>query len=390
MLTLLRDAVLFDPLPRGCCDLLLAGGRVAAVGRGLEPPPRGWPCEVVALDGRTVIPGLVDLHVHLLGGGGEGGPTSRVPRLELPDFTTAGVTSVVGLLGADCVTRSLADLLAAARGLEALGIRCWCHTGGYQLPLPTITGSVRGDIVHVDRIVAVGEVAVSDHRGSHPGARELLPIAADAHVAGMITGKAGLLHLHLGDGPTGLGPIREAMAVSDLPRRVFHPTHCNRSAGLWDEALVFGAEGGWVDITAFPEDDPGVSAARALVDWLDRGLDPARITLSSDAGGSLPIFDEQGDLVGMGVGRSHGLLDAVRGAVALGVPLERALAPCTRNAAGLYRLSGRGGLSVGDAADLVVLDDALSLDACMAGGRWLVRDRRSLVPVPFASLEATP
>ncbi len=332
----------------------------------------------------------MDLHVHLLGGGGEGGPLSRVPRLELTDFTTAGVTTAVGLLGTDTVTRGLAELLAAARALETLGLSCWCHTGGYQLPLPTLTGSVRADIVNVDRVVAVGEVAVSDHRGSHPGARELLSIAADAHVAGMITGKAGLLHLHLGDGPTGLAPVREAMAASDLPRRVFHPTHCNRSAALWEEACALGRDGGWVDITAFPEDDPGVAAADDFLDWRARGLDAAHLTMSSDAGGSLPLFDEDGVVVGLGIGRSHGLLETVRRLVASGVPLGEALAPCTINASTLYRLRGKGALGPGADADLLVLGPDLELEACMAGGRWLLRHGRPTIFGPFERRGAFP
>ena len=74
--------------------------------------------------------------------------------------------------------------MAAARALVAQGIDAYCHTGGYHLPLTTLTGSVRGAIVNIDRIIGVGEVAISDHRSSQPTLQESLRIAADAHVAG--------------------------------------------------------------------------------------------------------------------------------------------------------------------------------------------------------------
>ncbi|MBK7758606.1 MAG: beta-aspartyl-peptidase [Deltaproteobacteria bacterium] len=236
MITLLRGGDLYDPEPRGRGDLLLAGGRIAALGDGLSDAPSGWPVEEVDVSGLLVVPGLVDTHTHMTGGGGEGGAHTRVPPLFVEQLTRAGVTTAIGLLGTDGTTRSLAELLASARGLAHYGLTALTYTGGYEVPPPTLTGSVRGDLVHVDRMVAVGELAISDHRSAQPTLNELLRIAADAHVSGLMTGKAGLVHLHLGDGPRGLSLVREALAVSELPPRVFHPTHCNRNRRLWEEA----------------------------------------------------------------------------------------------------------------------------------------------------------
>ncbi len=377
MLTLLRNADLYDPTPRGVVDVLLGGGRVLAVGPGLDAPPAGWPVEVVDLGGARLAPGLVDAHTHLGGGGGEGGAHTRVPPVVLEALTTAGVTTAIGLLGTDGTTRSIADLLAAARGLAHYGLTCLCYTGGYEVPPVTLTGSVRGDIVHVDRIVAVGEVAISDHRSAQPTFDEIVRIAADAHVAGMMTGKAGLLHLHLGDGPRGLDLVRRALAETELPARVFHPTHCNRNFALWDEAKRL--PGCHVDITAFPPDDAGPSAGRAIAEWRAAGLDSARLTMSSDAGGCLPQFTPDGVLVAMDVGAAHGLLDAVREAVGLGVSLGDALATVTANPATLFRLRGKGRVAVGADADLLILGDGLTVDGLLAGGRWLVRDGAPVV-----------
>ena len=136
----------------------------------------------------------------MTGGGGESGPASRVPRVALSALTRAGITSCVGVLGTDGTTRNVASLVAATLALRAEGLSAWCWTGSYEVPPITLTGSVRSDIVFVDPILGVGEVAISDHRSSQPTFDELVRLAADCHVAGMMSGKAGVLHLHLGDG----------------------------------------------------------------------------------------------------------------------------------------------------------------------------------------------
>jgi beta-aspartyl-dipeptidase (metallo-type) len=380
---LLRNASLYAPEPLGLQDLLVAGDRIAAIGPSLTPPPESWPCEVIDLKGQILCPGLIDLHTHMAGGGGEGGAHTRVPAVPLSSFTLAGVSTAIGLLGTDGSTRSVAELLACARGLEHLGLTALCYTGAYELPPPTITGTVRGDIVHIDRIVGVGELALSDHRSSQPTFDELVKVAADCHVAGMMTGKAGLLHLHLGDGRRGLSLVREALERTELPPRVFHPTHVNRNRRLWSEACELARQGGYIDVTAFPAEGENPSAAVDLLDYLGRGLPLAHLTLSSDGGGCLPTFDREGVLLGMDVGTSSSLLLTLREACALGLPLEAALATVTSSPAALYRLRRKGRLAVGMDADLLVLDEALELCHLWCRGRAMVRDGQALVRGPF-------
>ncbi len=377
---LLRGVDLFAPEPLGRRDVLLGGGRVLAIEPSIEPP-RGLAVEVVDGSGLTCAPGLVDTHAHLGGGGGEGGAHTRVPAVPLSQLTTAGVTTAIGLLGTDCTTRSIADLLAAARALEALGITTFCYTGGYTVPPTTLTGSVRGDIVHVDRIVAVGELAISDHRSSQPTLDELLRVAADAHVAGMMTGKAGLVHLHLGDGPRGLELLRRALVETELPPRTFHPTHVNRNRALWDEAMAI--DGVTVDVSAFPPDDDTPLAGSCIAAWYHAGRDMSRITMSSDAGGCIPTFDTSGVLLRMEVGGAHTLLPQVKHAHHLGVPLGSALATCTRAPAELFRLHGKGRVAPGADADLLLLSPALAVTGVIAGGRWMVKDSAVVVRGPF-------
>jgi beta-aspartyl-dipeptidase (metallo-type) len=382
-LTLLLNAELYDPEPRGRVHLLVGGERVLWVGR--EVPAIGVPVEEHDLGGQRVIPGLIDCHVHLTGGGGEAGPETRVPPVALSRMTTGGVTTAIGVLGTDDAIRTPGELVTVARGLNAEGLTAYCMTGGYHLPPVTITGNVRRDLVLIDLILGVGEVAISDHRSSQPTLDELLRVAADAHVGGLMSGKAGILHLHVGDGERGLQPVRDALDRSEIPAPVFHPTHVNRRRALFEEALALAERGCTVDVTSFPvaEDEDGWSAVAALTRYLAAGLPPERVTVSSDGGGCLPVFDRDGRVVEMDVGRPASLIETLAGLVECGQPLERVLPPFTSNPARLLRLTRKGHLGIGADADLVVLDGRGGAAEVMARGRWHVREGRAVARGTF-------
>jgi beta-aspartyl-dipeptidase (metallo-type) len=349
-MTLLRNADVYAPEHLGHQHILIGGGTILWMGTDDLRFPGYLGVEEIDLEGRRVIPGLIDGHCHITGGGGEAGPASKIPAPLAESYLNAGVTTVVGVLGTDDVTRSTAELVAAARALTAQGVTAYCHTGGYHLPLTTLTGSVRGDIVHCDRIIGVGEVAISDHRSSQPTVQELLRIAADAHVAGLMTGKAGILHLHVGDGPRGLELIREALTVSEIPARVFNPTHVNRRKALFHEAIQLVKEFGcYIDITDFPvaEGEDAYSAADALEVYWESGAPRDRVTVSSDGGGCLPVFDSDGRIVRMDVGDCSGLMRTVGVLHARGRALDAVLPAFTRTPADLLRLSTPGRVAVG-------------------------------------------
>jgi beta-aspartyl-dipeptidase (metallo-type) len=388
MLTLLRNVEIYAPEPRDARHLLVGGGKVLWMGRDVPALPSTLGVVERDFGGARLIPGLVDGHVHLTGGGGESGPESRVPPLALSRFTRGGVTTVVGVLGTDDVTRTTASLVVAARGLVAEGLSAWCHTGGYHLPPVTLTGSVRGDIVHVDRIIGVGEVAVSDHRSSQPTLDELLRLAGDAHVGGLMTGKAGIVHLHLGDGPRGLDLVSRALDESEIPPRVFNPTHVNRRRPLFEEAMGLAERGVSIDLTAFPvgPEEDAWSAEDALLRYLGAGLPPDRITVSSDGGGCLPVFDGDGRVVDLEIGSPGALASALRELLDRGQPLEQVLPPFTSNPADLLRLPDKGRIETGGDADLVVLNPSGEMTDVMAMGRWHVVDGRAVVRGAFEEL----
>ena len=371
---LIRNADVFAPRPLGLQTLLIGGGQILWMGPGSQSPdlPAAFAATFTTLDlaGKRLIPGLIDGHVHVTGGGGEAGFKTRVPPVPLTRFSLAGVTTVVGLLGTDDVARGPRDLLATTYALREDGLNAYAYAGGYHVPLRTLTGSVRDDLVFLEPLLGIGEVAISDHRSSQPTLDEILRLAADAHVAGLLTGKAGVLHLHLGDGPRGLDLVRRALAGSELPPRVFNPTHVNRRKALFDEAVDLARAGCTIDLTAFPvaEGEDAYSAADGLRRYLASGAPPERVTVSSDAGGCLPCFDADGRVTHMDVGAAGALLDTLRNLLAGGLPLERALPAFTSNPAGLLRLAGKGQIAAGFDADLVALDATGGADTVIIRG----------------------
>ena len=374
--TLIRNAEVYAPESLGRRDLLLGGGKVLWIGTDAPDLPAAFGAQVLDLGGRRLLPGLIDGHVHVTGGGGEAGFASRVPAPTMSRYTRSGVTTVVGLLGTDDVARGTRELVAHVNALREEGLSAWGYAGGYHLPPATLTGSVRADLVFIDCLIGVGELAISDHRSSQPTLDELLRIASEAHVAGLMTGKAGIVHLHLGDGSRGLDLVRRALDQSELPPRVFNPTHVNRRKALFEEAIALARRGCSIDITAFPVDEgeDAWSAADALVRYLDSGAPRDRVTVSSDAGGCLPCFDAQGRVCSMDVGHSGALVDTLRELLARGIALQDVLPAFTSNVAGLLRLPGKGRIAVGADADLVALNASGAVTDVFAGGRPHLRD----------------
>ncbi|MEW6725195.1 MAG: beta-aspartyl-peptidase [Bacillota bacterium] len=375
MIKILKNAIIYAPEPLGRKDILILGERIGYIADDIPEPSGLGDVEVCDLKGHTLVPGFIDQHVHLTGGGGEGGPATRTPEAMLSDITTAGVTTVVGCLGTDGTTRSMQALLAKARALEIEGITTWIYTGAYEVPTRTLTDNARNDLILIEKVIGIGEIAISDHRSAQPQTHELMRLAAEARVGGMLGNKPGILHLHVGSGPRGLKPVFDIIEETEIPITQFTPTHLNRTARLFEEAVEFGRHGGKIDFTA------GGSAAKAVVEAIARGVPEELVTISSDGNGSLPRFDESGRLSGLGVGSLKTLHETLVTVVREeGLPLERALKIITANVATTLNQSGRKGcLRVGADADLLLLGSELEIIDVWARGRKMVEGGKAIV-----------
>ncbi|QPL45441.1 beta-aspartyl-peptidase [Halomonas sp. A40-4] len=373
LLTLLRVGSIFAPDPLEATDILIADGRIAALGRDIEIPV-GWPIQLVEARHLIAVPAFIDQHVHVTGGGGEGGCGTRCPEITAHEIASMGIGTVVGVLGTDSISRSPADLLAKVRGLRADGISAYMYTGAYRVPPPTLTGDLQRDLAWIPEVIGLGEIAISDHRSSQPRQDEIERIVSDTRVGAMLAGKRGICHFHLGDGKRGLEPLRRLLTETEIPADQIIPTHVNRHPALLEEAAAYAlAFSACVDVTAFEEPGDGLSAFDAVSRLLERGVPPERITMSSDCNGSLPEFDTQGAYLGMKVARNTTLIADWQRLVRDGVlPIEAALGLISTSVArvlGLHDIKGR--IAIGFDADVVLLGSELQPQLTFVAGKCI-------------------
>ena len=388
MVKIIRNARVYQPEYAGVKDILILGDKIAAVGENLKADFGGaLKAEEINGEGMAAVPGFIDSHEHILGGGGEGGFHTRTPEAGLKDLTMNGITTVVGCIGTDGVGRDMTALLAKAHGLENEGVTTYTYTGAYQVPVPTLTGSLMKDIMMLDKVIGVGEVAISDHRSSQPSFEEFARIAADARVAGMLSGKAGIVNVHLGDSPRKLDLILKVVRNTEIPASQFLPTHVNRNAALFDECLEFAKDGGTIDFTGNEDIDyweticDEVRVCKGIRRLLDMGISSDRFTISSDGQGSMPVFNAKGEYQGIGIGKASCLLKEVRECVQKeNIPLETAVKGITSNPAAILKLNGKGHIKPGFDADICLLtEEGLKLDTVIARGRIMVEKGKQTV-----------
>ncbi len=371
MLKLLKSAEVYSPRFMGRKDILLVLDKIAMIEDSIATD--GLPMlEVIDCTGKIACPGIIDQHVHIIGGGGEEGPPSSIPELMLGDIISGGISTVVGVLGLDASGKTMQALLRKARSLEYEGLNTFIYTGYYGVPAVTVTGSILTDIVLIDKIIGAGEIAISDYRSSHPSLQMLKQLASEAITGGMVGGKAGVLHIHTGDGKKGLGPLIELLDDSDYPMKMFVPTHLNRNRRLFNEAKAYAFRGGNVDLTAGEKTGPGVSVADAVKELLEAGIPMEHITVSSDGNGSMKV-DGNGGNTGVGSVRQL-LADMASCILEKGVPFETAISLVTENVAKVLSLfPAKGRLAPGSDADVLILNRAdLTPDKLIVKGSLLV------------------
>lgn len=388
MAILIQNGNVFAPEPLGRKDILVAAGSIEAVADPGRIRIEGFDLDILDAAGKRVLPGLVDPHVHILGGGGEGGPATRAPEIRVEDIVSSGVTTVIGCLGTDGVTRHMTSLLAKARALQAEGVSTFIFSGSYEVPVRTLTGSVRSDLVVIDKVIGAGEIAVSDHRSSQPTFDEIARLAAECRVGGMLGGKAGILHLHLGDGERKLEFLFRLVRETEIPAGQVVPTHANRNLELFGESLLWVAAGGSIDVTVGPDPGPGdpdVSLEDCIAAFIEKGLSLDRLMASSDSNGSLPVFDKSGKLVRLTVATEKDFFRKFRDLVLRKVlPLDKAVRLFSTNAADFYKLDRKGRIEPGRDADLVLVDEDLILTDVLARGKRMMSGGRLLVRGTFS------
>lgn len=388
MFTLIKGGEVYAPHYLGKKDILLAAGKIASISENIDWPAPALDIHVIDATGKMVAPGFIDAHVHITGGGGEGGYKTRTPEIYLSDVTKAGVTTIVGVIGTDGTARTMTNLIAKAKALKEEGISCFVHTGSYQVPVKTLTGNIETDIMMIDEIIGVGEIAIADHRSSQPTAHELARLASQARVGGMLSGKAGVVNIHLGDSKRMLSLIEEVVETTDLPISQFYPTHINRNSYLFEAGIEYAKKGGTVDFTTSTTkqflEEGEVKCSIGLKRMLDAGVAIEQITFTSDAQGSLPAFNEFGEFTGLRIGKVNSLYGEVKDAVKTeGVPLQTALQTITSNPARVLKLKEKGRLQEGLDADLVLLNQDLSIDSVIALGQVMVRDGEAVIKGTF-------
>ncbi|HJD06301.1 MAG TPA: beta-aspartyl-peptidase [Candidatus Sutterella merdavium] len=364
---LIKNADVYAPEHLGTRDIFLAGGKIVAMAEKLDVTLPDL--EVIDAAGYIVAPGLVDQHIHITGGGGEGGWHSRCPELVFSELVKAGVTTFLGVSGTDSMTRSVENLLAKVRGLKNEGASGWMWTSNYAYPVTTITKDVRTDMLAIPEVLGV-KIALGDHRSSFPNQHEIMQILADVRVSGMLTGKTGFLHVHLGDFPYSFDIFDECIAQG-MPIKHIRPTHVARHPEVFRRACEFAKKGGFIDITTGGGNYMG-SAADAVRAALADGVPFDRITLSSDGHGSMPRFNEAGEMVGLGIGSIMCDIETLR-ELKDDLGVEKALTPMTKTVAGALGLETKGGIAVGKDADLLFLTKDLDIDWVFMMGKVAMR-----------------
>ena len=382
-LIVLRNARVYAPDPLGVRDLVLAGTTIAAIlERGADIS--GLPFDEIDAEGRIVCPGFVDNHVHVLGGGGGLGFSSRAPEIQASQLARAGITTVIGMLGFDATTKSMAALLAKTKGLCEDGLSAYCLTGAtLEHPVPTLTGRIRTDIAYVQEIIGVGEISISElgygYDSFGAGAQYLAEAAVAGLLAGRLSRKSGYLCLQV---PPYLSqvlkPVFDIVERTGIPIGHFVPSHVNQTEGYMADAERWGLRGGWVDIGA--NYSPANNYARATAPskaysrLLSAGVPLSQILMSSDGNGA-PPKEEQGENKPrtanyMPVRALHAVWREI--VMQEGALLEDALRIVTSNVARATGLTAKGEIAPGRDADLLVLEEDLSIHSVVARGKiWV-------------------
>jgi beta-aspartyl-dipeptidase (metallo-type) len=376
---LIKNTNLYSPQSLGKKDILISNGKIVAIDD--EIVNHSVFSKVWDAKGAITTPGFIDQHIHVIGAGGKHGFASMTPQLHLGDLINCGTTTVVGLLGTDGSTRSIKTLFSKTQALNQEGITAYMYTGYYGLDKVYLMNSLQEDMIYIDSVIGC-KIAISDIRSSYPSALELLRLLRNVRVGGMLAGKKGILHLHLGALSSKMDLLFEIIENYEFPIEHISPTHVGRTKELFDQAITFAKMGGMIDITtgASKYTDPYKSVLYAL----DNNVSIDNITFSSDGNAGLDKLDKNNNLVGFKSAPFDKNFEEVINLHKLGgVPLEDALKLITSNPAKNLGLKNKGEVKVNSDADLCFLNSDLKLNTVIANGKFMMQDGELVVKGSF-------
>lgn len=373
---LLKNANLYNPEHMGIVDILIEGNKILQVGNNIE---------ITGIDkldiydclGKIVTPGFVDLHTHILGGGGEDGPTSMVPEPTVSQFFKYGITTTLGLLGTDGIIRNPESLLIKAKALNEEGLTCKVLVGSYKVPSRTITESIEKDIVLFNEVIGT-KVALSNHRGSNPSKESLIDLFTQTRRAGLLSKKAGLITLHMGRGKRTLKDVFEILESTDIPIKNILPTHMGfrGEEELLEDGIKYINMGGTIDISARETSEDNlvlVNNMKYILSKTNESFD--NLTVSSDAFGSLPKFDGNGNCIGLTYATPIYNNNLLKELIKNDFTLSCALKFFTKNPARVMGLEkSKGQIKEGFDADILIKDDNHNIESVITLGEFAIKE----------------
>lgn len=385
MISLIKGCTVYSPDYIGKKDILIANGKIEGIYDEFKCESDAFDLQVINAEDKIMFPGFIDCHVHVMGGGGEGGYHTRTPELQLSSLTKAGITSVVGCIGTDDICRSMSSLIAKVKALKEEGISAYCYTGSYEVPVKTLTDSIKSDLMLIEEIIGVGEIALSDNRSSQPSFDDFVNLVAQTRVGGLLSSKCGIVNIHLGAGSRRLKYLFKLIDSTEIPATQLLPTHINRNDELFKMGMEYVRKGGFIDLTTSCDinnlEEGEIRAGEGLKKIVDEGLKITNITFSSDGNGSMPIFGEDKRIVKMEICDVASLYKEVKSAIKdYGVEIETAIKVITSNVADILKLKEKGRIEKGKDADLVIVDKRdLNIDMVFAKGVKMIEGGEAIV-----------
>ncbi|MDO7976586.1 amidohydrolase family protein [Oceanotoga teriensis] len=221
-----------------------------------------------------------------------------------------------------------------------------------------------------------------------PSIEDLVKVASQARVGGILSNKAGIINIHLGDGKENFSKILQVVENTEIPITQFLPTHCTRNPKVFEEALKYAKKGGYIDFTTSTThkflENGETKCSKALKITLEKNIPIENITFTSDGQGSLPKFDSKGNFIGLDIGKSSSLYEEVKNAIIKeNIPIEKAIKVITENPAKILKLKNKGTIEEQKDADIVILDKDLEINTVISMGKIMIENKKIKVKNTF-------